>query len=166
MVRYADHPRVEVDIDVAAGPTAVWGLVTDINLPARFSSEFKGADWLDGAPGLRVGATFRGRNAHDAIGAWETSCTVVACEPERVFAWEVQGPGGEPSAEWGFSIEPTADGCRVTQWARMGPGPSGLTPAIERMPDKEERIVGRRLDEWRTNMTANLEGIKALAEAV
>jgi hypothetical protein len=34
------------------------------------------------------------------------------------------------------------------------------------MPDKEERIVGRRLDEWRTNMTANLEGIKALAEAV
>jgi hypothetical protein len=32
------------------------------------------------------------------------------------------------------------------------------------MPEKEERIVARRLEEWRANMTANLEGIKALVE--
>jgi hypothetical protein len=46
----------------------------------------------------------------------------------------------------------------------MGPGPSGLTPLIERMPDKEERIIARRLQEWETNMTATITGIKQLAE--
>ncbi len=46
----------------------------------------------------------------------------------------------------------------------MGPGPSGLTPAIEAQPDKEERIVARRLDEWRTNMQATVDGIKSIAE--
>ena len=47
----------------------------------------------------------------------------------------------------------------------MGPAPSGLSIAIEAMPDKEERIVARRLEEWRTNMQATIEGVKALAEA-
>jgi hypothetical protein len=32
------------------------------------------------------------------------------------------------------------------------------------MPDKEERIVARRLQEWERNMRATVEGIKALAE--
>jgi len=32
------------------------------------------------------------------------------------------------------------------------------------MPDKEERIVARRLEEHRANMQLTLEGIKALAE--
>ena len=36
---------------------------------------------------------------------------------------------------------------------------------IEAMPDKEERIVARRLDEHRANMVKTIEGIKALAEA-
>jgi hypothetical protein len=150
-----------VDIDIAADARDVWRLVSDINLPARFSSEFTGAEWIEGE--ASEGAKFRGRNAHKAIGEWHTECTVIACEPERVFAWEVQGPDG-PSAEWRFEIERTDDGCRLSQWARMGPGPSGLTPAILQMPDKEERIVERRLEEWRTNMTSNLEGIKTLAE--
>ena len=43
-------------------------------------------------------------------------------------------------------------------------GPSGLTPAIAAMPDKEERIILRRLEEHRANMQATVEGIKALAE--
>jgi hypothetical protein len=33
------------------------------------------------------------------------------------------------------------------------------------MPDKEDRIVARRLDEHRLNMEATLLGIKSLAEA-
>jgi hypothetical protein len=33
------------------------------------------------------------------------------------------------------------------------------------MPDKEERIIARRLDEHRANMQRTLEGIKALAES-
>ena len=42
----------------------VWALVTDIDLPARFSSEFQGATWLDDGPA--VGARFVGHNHHPA----------------------------------------------------------------------------------------------------
>lgn len=48
----------------------------------------------------------------------------------------------------------------LRQWARMGPGPSGLTAAIERWPDKEERIVEGRLREWRAGMERNLDAVR------
>ena len=47
----------------------------------------------------------------------------------------------------------------------LGPGPSGITAAIESMPEKEPRILARRIDEHRVNMTKVVEGIKAAAEA-
>ena len=46
----------------------------------------------------------------------------------------------------------------------MGPAPSGLSIAIEAMPDKESRIISHRLDEWRENITANLVAIRDLIE--
>ena len=54
------------------------------------------------------------------------------------------------------------DGTRLRQWATLGPGPSGLTPAIKAMPDKEERIIARRLAEHEANMRRCLDGIKNL----
>jgi len=162
-VRYSDSPSVEVDIHIEAGPDRVWPLITDINLPARFSTEFQGARWLDDSTGAAQGARFAGRNRHQATGEWETTCTVTACEAGRVFAWAVGDPAF-PSASWSFELEPDGRGSRLRQRAQMGPAPSGLTPAIEAMPDKEERIVARRLGEFEANMLATLEGIKALAE--
>ena len=161
-MRYADTPSTDVEAEILAPPDRVWELVTDINLPARFSSEFQGAEWVDDGPAL--GARFVGRSGHPAIGEWQTTCTVTGYDVGRVFEWTV-GDLDVPAARWRFELEPTAGGVRLRQWAQMGPGRSGLTPAIERMPDKEERIVARRLEEWRTNMAANLQGIKDLAEA-
>ena len=155
-MRYADGPTVTVDVLIDAPPAAVWALVSDISLPARFSSELQGAEWIDDT-------RFRGTNRHDAAGEWQTECTVVERDEPRVFAWAVGDPAN-PSATWRFSLAPEGDGTRLTQWMRMGPAPSGLTPAIEAMPDKEERIVARRLDEHRFNMLATLQGIKDLAE--
>jgi hypothetical protein len=163
-VRYADGPTVSVDVHVEAPPPEVWALVTDIELPARFSTEFQGAWWLDGLTEPAVGARFRGRSFHPAMGEWETTSVVIACMPARRFSWAVGDPE-QPSARWRFELSPEADGTRLGQWMQMGPAPSGLSIAIEAMPDKEERIIARRLDEHRTNMLATLEGIKALAEA-
>jgi hypothetical protein len=53
----------------------------------------------------------------------------------------------------------------LTQWMQMGPAPSGISMAIEAMPDKESRILHRRLAEHNANMVATLAGIKELAEA-
>jgi hypothetical protein len=161
-MRYADGPTAEASVDVAAPAVRVWELVADIELPTRFSDELIAARWLDDRRGR--GARFVGRSSHPAAGEWETTCTVTELEPLRRFAWVVGDPEF-PSAEWRFDLEPLDDThTRVTQWARLGPAPSGLTPAIEAMPDKEERIVARRLEEHRANMQSTVEGIKGMAE--
>ena len=68
---------------VAAPPDAVWALVSDIQLPARFSAEFDGAEWLDGATGPRSALA---SSAQPAPGdrQWETTSTVSAFEPGHV----------------------------------------------------------------------------------
>jgi hypothetical protein len=48
---------------------------------------------------------------------------------------------------------------------QLGPGRSGLSLAIDQMPDKEQKIVFVRLREFERNMTATLAHIKKLAEA-
>ena len=163
MVRYSENPTAHVEVHVAAPPSALWPLVSDITVPVRFSTELVGADWADGAAGPCAGARFTGRSHHDAIGDWQATCVVIACDEDRAFSWAVGDPA-YPSARWGFELEPADGGTRLRQWAILGPAPSGLTPAITAMPDKEERIVARRLAEHEANMRRCVEGIKALAE--
>ncbi|MFD7299039.1 SRPBCC family protein [Streptomyces sp. NPDC059897] len=160
--RYADAPTVEVRRTIAAPPGRVWELVGDVGLMPRFSAELQSAEWLGEERG--VGACFLGRSRHEAFGAWETTSYVVECEPGRVFAWAVGDPE-RPSAVWRFNMTATEDGgTELTQWARMGPGRSGLSYAIDRMPEKEQKIVYGRLREWERGMNATLDGLKALAE--
>jgi uncharacterized protein YndB with AHSA1/START domain len=163
-VRYADGPTTEADVLIDAPVERVWSLISDINVPARFSSELIEAQWLDEAAEPAVGARFAGRSFHPAAGEWETTCSVIDYEPLRSFAWAVGDPD-YPSATWRFDLETDGARVRLRQSARLGPGPSGLTPAIVAMPDKEERIVARRLEEHRANMQSTIEGIKVLAEA-
>ena len=162
-MRYADRPSVDVEIRVDAPPSRVWELVSDITLPARFSEELQEAAWIDGATGPAAGARFRGTNRHPAIGEWQTTSVLVEHEPERVFAWAI-GDAAEPSASWRFELEPAGDGTLLRHSCVFGPGPSGLSAAIEQRPDKEERIIERRCEEHRANMQRVLDGIKALAE--
>jgi hypothetical protein len=161
-LRYADGPATEVTAVVIAPIEVVWALVTDIELPARFSAEFLGATWLDEGP--RLSARFRGRNQHPAIGQWETTSYVCTYDPPRAFGWHVSDPD-HPSSSWWFELGRRPDGVHVRYGARIGPAPSGLSIAIAAMPEKEERIIARRLSEFEQNMRATLQGIKELAEA-
>ena len=165
-LRYSDCPSTQAEVLIAAPAAVVWALVCDIQLPARFSSEFNGGEWQDGASSPAPGARFTGRNYHPAIGNWETTSTICEFQPEQVLGWAVGDPD-EPSAQWRFTLAADADGAgtRLTQWMQIGPGPSGISAAIESMPDKESRILHRRLAEHNTNMTATLAGIKEVAEA-
>jgi uncharacterized protein YndB with AHSA1/START domain len=165
ILRYSDGPSTEASIDIAAPPERVWALISDLQLPARFSNEFQGAELFGGATVPAVGARFVGRNHHPAIGSWETTSTITSFDAPKVFGYDVDGEDGRPSASWRFTLEPTADGTRLTQWMQMGPGRSGINAAIDAMPDKESKILQRRLGEHQANMKATLAGIKALAEA-
>ncbi|MFJ2766609.1 SRPBCC family protein [Streptomyces sp. NPDC087300] len=162
--RYAEGPTVEVSGRIAASPEQVWELVSDIGLMPELSTELRSVAWLDGASGPACGARFTGRSGHPSLGEWETTSYVVECAAPRVFAWAVSDPE-QPSATWRFTLTARADGgTELTQWMRMGPGRSGLSHAIERMPDKEQKIVFVRLREFERSMTATVEAIKELAE--
>jgi uncharacterized protein YndB with AHSA1/START domain len=160
-LRYADGPTTEVSRVIDATRAELWPLVADINLPARFSTEFQGAEWLDGATEAALGARFRGTNEHPAAGRWQVTCTIVEFEPDRVIGWAVEDVD-DPAARWRFTLEPDGDGTRVTQWCQLGPGWSGLSPAIERLPDREHDIIERRLAEHAANMQKNLDGLAEL----
>ena len=163
-LRYADCPTTEAELLIDASPAVVWPLVCDIQVPAEFSSEFQGGQWLDDAAGPALGARFRGRNYHESAGTWETVSTVCEFEPERLFGWAVGDPE-VPAARWRFTLQPTGSGTLVRQWMQIGPGESGISGLIRQMPDKEHRILRRRLAEHHANMTATLAGIKGRAEA-
>jgi hypothetical protein len=158
--RYADKPTVEVSTWIDAVPEDVWPVVSDIALMPGMSPELQSVEWCDGA----VGREFVGRSKHDAFGDWETRSYVVEREAPRVFAWAVQDPV-EPSALWKFTLEPETGGTRLTQWMQLGPGRSGLSPAIDRMPDKEQKIVFVRMREFETAMTGTVAAIKDRVES-
>jgi uncharacterized protein YndB with AHSA1/START domain len=162
--RYSDKPTVEVRTWIAAPPARVWELVCDIGLMPAMSPELQSARWLDGVTGPALGARFTGHSKHEALGEWTTTSHVVELEPERVFGWAVEDPVS-PAALWRFRLAPRDGGTELSEWVQMGPGRSGLSLAIDRMPDKEQKIVFVRMREFERNMTATLEQLKSLAEA-
>ena len=101
---------------------------------------------------------------HTAIGKWDVPCFVHRCEEPGEFGW-VTSDKDNPGAQWCFTLTETDAVTRLRCSLIIGPGPSGLTPAIKTMPEKEPRILSRRLDEHRGNMQLVIEGIKALAES-
>ncbi len=161
--RYADKPTVAVQTWIDASPQRVWELVSDVQLMTTMSPELQSIEWLDGATGPAVGARFVGRSKHEALGEWSTTSHVVEYEPERLFAWAVEDPKN-PTAIWRFRLEPKDGGTELSQWMQMGPARSGLSFAIDRMPDKEQKIVFVRMREFEQNMGFTLQQIKKLAE--
>lgn len=161
--RYADKPSVEVQTWIDAPPARVWELVADVQLMPTMSKELQSVEWLDEATTAAVGARFVGHSKHDALGTWSTTSEVIECEPERVLAWAVEDPQN-PTAIWRFRLEPKDGGTELSQWMQLGPARSGLSFAIDRMPEKEQKIVFVRMREFEQNMTATLAHIKKLAE--
>ena len=162
--RYADGPSAEVETWVGAPPERVWAIVSDIEAMPAMSPELQSVAWCDaGGGGPAVGRGFTGTNRHPAMGEWTTTSHIVECEPARAFAWAVGDPE-RPGATWRFTLEPDDGGTLLRQWMRMGPGRSGLSQAIDRMPEKEQKIVFVRLREHERAMTGTVAAIKELAE--
>ena len=156
-------PGVTVEVDIAAPPERVWDLVSDINISARFSNEFQGAEWVD-SDGPQEGASFIGHNKRtDVNREWDTTSWVVACDPPLVFAWNVNDRD-EPSAQWRFELEKIPGGTRLRQRLVIGPSLSATGHAMKDNPDQAEQILASRQEQHRGNMALNLNGIKETAE--
>jgi uncharacterized protein YndB with AHSA1/START domain len=105
--------QVSVSREIGAPADTVWAMVSDVTRMGEWSPENLGGAWLDGATGPQPGARFRGTNQRGKR-RWKSVATVVESEPGRRFSFRVAA-GGFKVAEWGYSFEPTATGCRVTE---------------------------------------------------
>jgi hypothetical protein len=140
----------------------LWELVSDINLPAQFSDEFQGAEWVEG-DGPRAGASFVGRNERPGRN-WETTSFVAVCDPHRVFAWNVND-ADHPTAQWRFELEPLGDKTRLRFHMVVGPGLSATGRAMQEDPEQAPVVLAQRREQHRGNMDLTLQGIKRMAEA-
>ena len=92
-------------------------------------------------------------------------CVVDAFEDQRLFGW-CTSDRDDPGARWRFELESIAGATRLRFLVHLGPGPSGITMVIDSMPEKEGRILHRRLGEHHANMQRVVDGIKAAAESM
>lgn len=143
---------------MAAAPLAVWAVVSDVTRIGELSPETFEAEWLDGATGPSLGATFRGhvRRSGTGVRYW-TTCRVTACEPGRSFGFDVQGPGGRVLNSWAYEIVPDGAGSSVTESFRLRDG------APQRF---YWRLAGARRTAVNVRgMTQTLNRVKAIVEA-
>lgn len=147
-------------VSVRADPRHVFAIVTDLERLADLAEEAHAMTWVDGGPARR-GAQFVGRN-RNGLRRWSTRCTVTDADADAggVFAFDVHyGPLRTPIAHWRYDIEPTADGCTVTErmWDRR-PGwfvrIGGLATGVQ------DRAVGNK-----RNIEATLARLKRAVES-
>jgi len=149
----------EVTVRMAAPPSVVWDLVSDVTRIGEFSPETFEAKWTRGSTGPEVGASFAGHVKRNGVGpTYWSPCTVTKCEPERLFEFAV-GTDSVKVNNWGYRLEPVDGGAAtdVTEYFRLEPSlptrlywlllgrlrgrtnERGMRTTLERMRDVVER---------------------------
>jgi uncharacterized protein YndB with AHSA1/START domain len=149
--------QVSVTQEIAAPAEKVWAMVYDITRMGEWSPENDGGTWLGGATGALAGAKFRATNR---VGKrkWKTLATVVDADPSRRFSFRVTTMGLKV-AEWSYTFEPTAAGCRVTEsWIDQR---AGFFKPVARLVTG----VADRATHNRAGMEQTLERLKSAAES-
>lgn len=144
-------------VAVALAPEELYTLVSDVTRIGEWSPVCKACWWDDPAAGAVVGAWFTGRNVLPER-TWETRSQVVAAEPGREFAWEVNNGW----VRWGFSVEPDGAGSRLTQHWRFLP--KGIEGFGERFGADADAQIAERSRLALSGIPATLAAIKATAE--
>lgn len=112
---------VQVREHIAAPPDHLYAMVSDITRTGEWSPENIGGRWLGSATGPAVGTRFRGSNRR-GFRRWSTTCSVVAADPGRRFAFDVAFAGIKV-ARWSYEFTPDDTGTLVTEtWTDLRPG--------------------------------------------
>lgn len=178
MTRYADEPGTSREVHIAASPSQVWEIITDVEAMTAWSPELVRVEWPDEASQANSpapGARYIGHNEHPVNGTWRTIAHFTAVDPEHTLTWAIldtDGRYGKPAedladrmATWTFTVAPARDsGTVLRQSMTIGPGRSGLSAYIDRAPEQEEAIIAYRLRELGKGMEATLDGIKERTE--
>jgi uncharacterized protein YndB with AHSA1/START domain len=149
--------QVSVTREIGAPAEQAWAMVSHVIRMGEWSPENEGGTWLGGATSPQPGAKFRGTNR---IGKrkWSTVATVVDADPGRRFSFRVATMGLKV-AEWSYTFEPTATGCRVTEtWIEQR---ASLFKPLARLVTG----VADRASHNRAGMEQTLERLAAVAES-
>jgi len=105
-----------------------------------------------------VGAWFTGRN-QNAERTWETRSQVVAADPGREFAWEVN----DGWVRWGYTFEPENGGTRLTEsWELL---PAGIAGFGERFGADADAQIEIRYAAAKSGIPATLAAMKKTVES-
>ena len=165
---------VTASVEVDCEPEAAWALITTIERTGEFSPECVNAKWIDGASGPSVGARFEGTNhvvttyeGKDYDYTWVRPCTVTVAKRSTRFSYMVGDRyDGTPACAWDVEIEPTANGCRITQHFQHLPrGFSGARHAADANPARAEQIVHDRAQDLTDGMNQTLRVMKHVLES-
>ena len=160
--RIQDGPGVVAEIDTDARPRQVWEVISDINMPAKFSDEFAGADWLSDDE-IAAGAIFCGRSATSDGREWETNCIVTEWVERETFEWRTTDPEN-PGAIWRFDLAEQGAGSRLRFSMIIGKENNSTAPRAMADPSLENQILFERRLIHKANMQRVLEGVKALVD--
>jgi uncharacterized protein YndB with AHSA1/START domain len=149
-------PDLEVARDIAAAPADVYAALTDISRMGDWSPETFAAEWNDGFDGAAVGAMFTGHN-RNGDKEWSTEATIVDLVPDERFFFDCS-VRGFVFAKWGYAIEATDVGCRVTEYAQ------DLRPDEIKSRTSEISGVEDRLAHNRAGMEVTLDRLAAAVE--
>lgn len=148
---------LEITRDIAASPEVVYDAIADVTRMGEWSVECHRCEWREGFSGAEVGAVFDGHNRHGEH-EWVTECTVVEAERGRSFVFECSLFDFH-FATWGYRIEATPGGCRVTEWTE------DLRPESALEFSKKASGVEDRPARNRETMSETLERLAAAVEA-
>jgi uncharacterized protein YndB with AHSA1/START domain len=149
--------KLEITREIAASPDAVYAAISDLSRMGEWSEECHSCQWHDGFDGPVVGATFDGHN-RNGDHEWTSQGKVIEADPGRAFAFECSMMDFHFST-WGYRIEPTAIGCRVTEWSE------DLRPESALEFSKQLSGVDDRAARNRETMSGTLERLAAAVES-
>lgn len=149
-------PDLEVSRDIAAPPADVFAAISDISRMGEWSPENYACEWNEGFDGPGLNAVYTGHNRNGEH-EWTTESIIVDYVENERFFFDCR-VGDFVFASWGYAIEPTDSGCRVTEyWQDHRP---------EEMRGKPSKVSGvtDRVAHNRAGMETTLERIAAAVE--
>jgi uncharacterized protein YndB with AHSA1/START domain len=149
--------RLEISRDIAASPDVVYAAISDVTRMGEWSEECYACEWHEGFDAPVVGATFDGHNRHGEH-QWTSQGRVIEADAGRAFAFECSMMDFHYST-WGYRIEPTETGCRVTEWSE------DLRPEAVFELSKQISGVDDRTERNRQTMSGTLERLAAALES-
>lgn len=151
-------------ITIAASPTDVYALVSDITRTGEWSVQCYRAEWNDAAaddPAARgEGATFTGHN-RTGDREWTTVSEVIAVEPGAEFSWRVTSSG----TEWGYHLAPVNrrdDATVLTEFTRFTE--QGEDYFVQKYGDDAGAQEAQRKDAATYGITETLHNIRGILE--